>query len=152
MEFKDWLYNELNKRNIKPKEFALDFGVSESAVSKYLSGAISPSLQMLLKIAVAWNLPEKDVLYIGGYDEQYRKLPPTVPKKDEEPIELSPDEESKLLDEELNQLCKDIHNLQFSKSKNVKLSNNAKRAVITFIRSALELSNIGKGGGENQTE
>lgn len=143
VNFSEWLKAELKKRNLLQKELAGMMNVSEGIVSRYISGKDVPSPINLIKIAKVFGLPEKEVLYIGGYDEQYRKLPPTVPKKDEEPIELSPDEESKLLDEELNQLCKDIHNLQFSKSKNVKLSNNAKRAVITFIRSALELSNIG---------
>jgi len=105
MEFKEWLYNELNKRNIKPKEFAVDFGVSESAVSKYLSGAISPSLQMLLKIAKAWNLPEKEVLKIGGYDENYKRIPKKIKNqlRDEESIT---DESQETTDEKLLRLSR----------------------------------------------
>jgi transcriptional regulator with XRE-family HTH domain len=90
MEFKVWLKNEIEKRNISPKELSIILGVTESAVSRYLSGQYRPSLRVLLKISKEWELPEKEVLFIGGYDENYKRLPKTG-SVSEEIIPITPE-------------------------------------------------------------
>ena len=54
VNFNNWLREELNKRNLLQKELAGMMNVSQGIV-----------------IAKVFNLPEKEVLLVGGYDEQY---------------------------------------------------------------------------------
>lgn len=73
-DFRDWLRLELAKRNLSQKELAGLLDVTQGIISRYLRGKDMPSAITLVKIAKAFNLPEKDVLAIGGYDENYRKI------------------------------------------------------------------------------
>jgi len=75
VNFSKWLKAELEKRNLLQKELAGMMDVSEGIVSRYVSGKDIPSPINLIKIAKAFNLPEKDVLAIGGYDENYNRIP-----------------------------------------------------------------------------
>jgi len=105
MEFKDWLKQELNKRNISNKGFSIFAEVTESAVSRYLNGQYQPSLRILLKLAKEWEMPEKEVLRIGGYDENYKRIPKKIKNqlRDEESIT---DESQETTDEKLLRLSR----------------------------------------------
>ena len=73
-------YSDRNylKREPTQKEFTDIINTSQGMASRYLSGKDKPSTITLVKIARVFNLPEKEVLNIGGYDEEYSKLPETL--------------------------------------------------------------------------
>ena len=75
VNFSEWLKAELEKKGLLQKELAGMMNVSEGIVSRYISGKDLPSPINLIKMAKIFDLPEKEVLAIGGYDENYNRIP-----------------------------------------------------------------------------
>ena len=75
VNFSEWLKAELEKKGLLQKELAGMMNVSEGIVSRYISGKDLPSPINLIKMAKIFDLPEKEVLAIGGYDENHNRIP-----------------------------------------------------------------------------
>lgn len=152
--FHEWLKQELFKRELTQKEFADMINTSQGMASRYLSGKDKPSAITLVKTAKAFNLPEKEVLNIGGYDEEYRKLPETriVGKTVNVPYEYGSIEEAKYLDKKLDSLCTEIESLAFSRDNKQKISIEAKRAIVNFLESALEIVRLKEGDRKEENK
>lgn len=59
----------LDETNTSQREFADIVGVTDSAVSKYLSAKIMPSPRVLCNIAHAFEVDIYDILYFGDFVE-----------------------------------------------------------------------------------
>lgn len=81
--FRQWLADELTTRQYSHRAFAKRIGVSQTFVSRVLSGEKAPSLDFLLKVAAALDL--SPVLVLTKADI----LPPEPPDADPALTELS---------------------------------------------------------------
>ena len=66
MEFREWLQNELNKREWRATDLAQRGNIDNGLVSRLLSGARPPSVEVLKKIASAFMYPVDDVFRHAG--------------------------------------------------------------------------------------
>lgn len=135
VNFSEWLKAELKKRNLLQKELAGMMNVSEGIVSRYISGKDVPSPINLIKIAKVFGLPEKEVLEIGGYDEQYRKIrtAEVTVKSDGhgEKIEFTD-----TLDKKLYELCSRFNNVFLDKRG--KLDKKSKEVLIYILEDVIK--------------
>ena len=65
-EFTDWLYEELQKRNLSMRQASLKAGLSHTMVSDVLSEKITVTPNFCLAIAKVLNLPGERVLRRAG--------------------------------------------------------------------------------------
>jgi len=66
---RDWIVRELGRRGWSQREWSLRAGLASNMVSLILNGHL-PSERTLRAIAVAVNVDENFVLYLGGYIER----------------------------------------------------------------------------------
>jgi transcriptional regulator with XRE-family HTH domain len=134
-KFQSWLIQELQKRNLYQKEFAAIAGVSEGMVSRYLTGTI-PGPVTIIRIAKEWDIPQKELLDIAGYDENLKPIKPSSEPKTEE-------QEEKDLDAEIQDLCKHFQGVFLDKRGD--LSIESKKVVIDVLKYVIQ-----KEGGKTR--
>jgi transcriptional regulator with XRE-family HTH domain len=145
VKFKDWLRQEVQKRNIEQKEFAHIAGITQGQVSKYLKGFAEPAPLTIVRIAEEWKIPQKDLLLMCGYDENYKRLPKTG-SDSEEIIPITPDksDDDTYMNEHLDALFRELQRLAFDKDKNLILSTETKKAIIGFLEYVIENEKQGR--------
>lgn len=135
IDFMTWLKQEMERRNMNQKGLADAFGVSQSQVSRYLSGDSNPDALKLVRLAKAWNLSEKEVLAIGGYDENYKRIKkPTIIQSSEE---ISPKNEIQDdLDEKLERIAKEFDTLFLDHLGD--LDDESKKKLISYLEFLIQ--------------
>jgi transcriptional regulator with XRE-family HTH domain len=148
VNFSEWLKAELEKKGLLQKELAGMMNVSEGIVSRYISGKDLPSPINLIKMAKIFDLPEKEVLAIGGYDENYNRIP--IQRNVEKEVSItyqiepkSPEQEEKDLDAEIQDLCKHFQGVFLDKRGD--LSIESKKVVIDVLKYVIQ-----KEGGKTR--
>ncbi len=74
MTFSQWLRQKLDQRGVKPSELAFRSGISDTEISRLLSGKRNPSAKTLKKISPIIHCAEEDAMRAAGY------LPPLLEK------------------------------------------------------------------------
>lgn len=145
-EFSNWLRMELAKRNLSQKELAGMLDITQGIISRYLKGRDMPSAITLVKLAKAWNLPEKEVLAIGGYDENYKRIKkPTIIQSSEE---ISPKNEIQDdLDEKLERIAKEFDTLFLDHLG--ELDDDSKQKLISYLEFLIQKQDKGLAKKDN---
>lgn len=98
-ELRVWISEELERRHWSHRELARQSGLSNSLVSKTLSGKMNVSITFCYKIAKAFDVPPEKVLRLAG-------ILPTGPASDEDTLQelielarnLSPEDQKEILE------------------------------------------------------
>lgn len=66
MSFRDWLLDELDKRNWKPAQLAREAGITKGALSHVLTQTRKPGPFMCVAISRALDIPVEEVFRAAG--------------------------------------------------------------------------------------
>jgi transcriptional regulator with XRE-family HTH domain len=67
MEFREWLRRQIEERRLSVRMLALYSGLSNAAISEWLSGKRHPRPESLRRLAKGLRLPHEEVLRVAGY-------------------------------------------------------------------------------------
>ncbi len=73
-EIGERILNMLQKRGIKQKDLSRQIGVTEAAMSRYISGARDPNPEVIANIATALHTTSDYILGIENNDFNYNKI------------------------------------------------------------------------------
>ena len=146
MEFKMWLRNKLIEKNFTQEEFGRLIGVSGPAVNNWVQGRQKPTINRAIKIADALSIPQEDILFMLGYISKSSSGKVQVESSGKGEA-ITPADESKQLDQELDLLCRKFEFLLFDKDNKIELSNDTKKGIIGFFKFVLNsVENKPEGG------
>lgn len=144
--FSEWLKREMEKRDLNQKGVAEEIGVSQPQVSRYLKGTSNPDLPILIKLSKAWNLPEKDVLFIGGYDENYKRIKKPPFDQNHEEISIKKDSQD-TLDAKLERIAKEFDTLFLDHLG--ELDEDSKQKLISYLEFLIQEQDKGLAKKDN---
>lgn len=145
-KFSEWLKHEMNKRNLTQKSIAIEIGINQSQISRYLNEQANPDLPTLLKFAKIWNLPEKEVLEIGGYDENYKRIKKPAISQSHEEISAKNDIQD-TLDSKLERIAKEFDTLFLDHLG--ELDEDSKQKLISYLEFLIQKQDKGLAKKDN---
>lgn len=77
-QFRQWLTSEMEKRRYSQGALARAIGMSRPFITRVLNGERAPSLDFLIKVAQALDVPPEKVLRLAG-------ILPTSPASEDDP-------------------------------------------------------------------